>query len=39
MRSSGQINSLAYKLIKGQHLLNTSTYKLTTHQVINSQAH
>jgi len=36
IRSPGQINSLVYKLMKDQQLLNTSTYKLTSHQLASS---
>ena len=40
IRSAGQINSLAYKLVKTQQLPNTPTHKLTnslTHQLTNSK--
>ena len=42
IRSAGQINSLAYKLVKTQQLPNTSTHQLinsSTHQLINSSTH
>ena len=42
IQSAGQINSLAYKLVKTQQLPNTPTHQFinsTTHQLTNSQIH
>ena len=42
IQSAGQINSLAYKLVKTQQLPNSPTHKLTnssTHQLTNSSTH